>query len=161
MVGRGCGFRVTGLGVWQDIPTSGADNERPMATFRDFEEIEAWQNGRLLTREVYRTSRKGTFARDFALRDQMRRAALSITSNIAEGFERNSPKAFLHFLSIAKGSAGELRSQCYVALDEGYLTQDEFHRLRALSTTTIRQIGGLMRYLRTGMPQNGRTKAKR
>lgn len=90
-----------------------------MATFRRFEEIDAWKQARELTCEVYRVSRRKAFSKDFALRDQIRRAAISISSNIAEGYERDSRKAFLHFLSIAKGSAGEVRSQLYVALDEG------------------------------------------
>jgi len=79
----------------------------------------------------------------------MRRAAISITSNIAEGFERDSHSAFLHFLSIAKGSAGEIRSQLYVALDEEYIDRSTFEKLRKLSTSTIRQIHGLMSYLKT------------
>lgn len=118
-----------------------------MATIRRFEEIDAWKNGRRLTKLVYRISRNGAFSRDFALRDQIRRACISITSNIAEGFERNSASAFLHFLSIAKGSAGEVRSQLYVALDEGYIDQETFDCLYTLATSTVHQIGGFMRYL--------------
>lgn len=125
-----------------------------MATFGRFEDIEAWQNGRRLTVAVYRASRESAFARDFASRDQMRRASISITSNIAEGFKRNSAAAFLHFLSIAKGSAGEVRSQFYVALDERYIDEQVFDELYALTTTIIRQIGGLMRYLRNHNTSN-------
>lgn len=120
-----------------------------MATFRSFEDINAWQAGRELTRHVYCISRTGAFAKDFALRNQMRRAAISITSNIAEGFERDSRSAFLHFLSIAKGSAGEVRSQLYVALDEGYIDRATFETLHDLSKSTIRQIHGLIKYLNT------------
>lgn len=119
-----------------------------MATFQRFEDINAWKHGRALTREVYRISRQGAFAKDYALRDQMRRAAISVTSNIAEGFERDSEKAFLHFLAVAKGSAGEVRSQLYVALDEGYVDQETFDQLCELAASTMRQIGGLMSYLR-------------
>ncbi len=125
-----------------------------MATFQRFEDIEAWQKGRELTREVYQISRNGAFSKDFALRDQIRKACISITSNIAEGFERNSIVAFRHFLSIAKGSTGEVKSQLYVALDEGYIDQATFDRLYGLATSTIRQIGGLMRYLRKIRKQN-------
>lgn len=118
-----------------------------MATFHTFEDINAWQSGRELTRHVYHVSRQGDFAQDYALRDQIRRAAISITSNIAEGFERDSTAAFLHFLSIAKGSAGEVRSQLYVALDEGYIDRKTFEALYTQSLSTIRQIKGLMKYL--------------
>lgn len=119
-----------------------------MATFQRFEDIEAWQKGRELTQAVYQASRNGAFSKDFDLRDQIRKACISITSNIAEGFERNSIVAFHHFLVIAKGSAGEVKSQLYVALGEDYIDQTTFDRLYGLATTTIRQTGGLMRYLR-------------
>ena len=85
--------------------------------------------GRELARAIYRISRQDAFARDSALRDQIRRAAISITSNIAEGFERSNNNEFLRFLSYAKGSTGEVRSQLYVALDEGYVTQQHFDTL--------------------------------
>lgn len=118
-----------------------------MATFQTFEDINAWQSGRELTQHIYHVSRRGHFAQDFALRDQIRSAAISITSNIAEGFERDSTAAFLHFLSIAKGSAGEVRSQLYVALDEDYIDRTTFKALYTKSLSTIRQIKGLMKYL--------------
>lgn len=95
-----------------------------MATFKAFEDIEAWQKARDLVRRVYHISQGSEFSRDYALKDQMRRAAISIMSNIAEGFERNGNKEFIHFLSIAKGSAGEVRSQLYVALDQRYIDKD-------------------------------------
>ena len=98
-----------------------------MATIRRFEDIEAWKAARRLTQKVYAVSKCGDFRKDFALRDQIRRASISITSNIAEGFERDGTKEFASFLSIAKGSAGEVRSQLYVALDEGYINPDTFN----------------------------------
>ncbi len=88
-----------------------------MATFKSFEDIEAWQKARELTNRVYDASDKGAFARDFGLRDQIRRACVSILSNIAEGFERSGTGEFVQFLSSAKGSAGEVRAQLYVALE--------------------------------------------
>ena len=88
-----------------------------MATFHRFEDIDAWQKARELTRAVYAASRSGSFSKDFALRDQIRRASISVMSNIAEGFERGGNKEFRQFLSTAKGSAGEVRAQRYVALD--------------------------------------------
>ena len=90
-----------------------------MATIQRFEEIEAWQVARELTRSVYECSKSGSFAKDFALRDQIRRAAISVMSNIAEGFERGGNAEFIQFLSIAKGSAAEVETQLYVALDQG------------------------------------------
>jgi four helix bundle protein len=100
-----------------------------MSTFQSFEEIEVWQKARLLAMRVYEVSSKGSFARDFGLRDQMRRACVSIISNIAEGCERGGTKEFMQFLSVAKGSAGEVRSQLYVALDQDYLTESVFEEL--------------------------------
>lgn len=96
---------------------------------RTFEEIEAWQISRELVREVYRVSREGMFAKDFGLQNQIRRAAVSIMSNIAEGFERGGNKEFLSFLSISKGSCGEVRSQLYVAFDQGYVDNAQFESM--------------------------------
>jgi len=119
-----------------------------MATFTRFEDIEAWQTGRELTKQIYSVSRGHTFSRDFALRDQIRRAAISITSNIAEGFERQTTREFIRFLYIAKGSSGEVRSQLYCALDEGYLTQEVFDALFETVSSISRQIAGFIEYLR-------------
>ena len=118
-----------------------------MATISKFEDIEAWRKGRELTRLVYRLSARGNFARDFALRDQMRRAAVSVLSNIGEGFERGGDKEFRQFLALAKGSTGELKAQLYVALDAGFLSQAEFDEAYAIATDTGRLIAGFMRYL--------------
>ena len=96
---------------------------------RTFEEIEAWQLSRELVRDVYRVSREGEFAKDFGLQDQIRRAAVSIMSNIAEGFERGGNKEFINFLLIAKGSSGEVRTQLYVALDQGYVDKAQFESM--------------------------------
>jgi len=119
-----------------------------MATFKTFEQIGAWQKARELTREVYRITAAGPFSRDYGLRDQIRRASVSIMSNIAEGFERSGSGEFGQFLSTAKGSAGEVRSQLYVALDQEYLTQDSFEVLLQKGTEISRMISGLMTYLR-------------
>ena len=119
-----------------------------MATFKSFEDIEAWQKARGLTNRVYDASDKGGFARDFGLRDQIRRACGSILSNIAEGFERSGTGEFVQFLSSAKGSAGEVRAQLYVALDRGYINAAEFDELSALALQVSRMISGLMAYLK-------------
>ena len=119
-----------------------------MATFQSFEEIEAWQKARELTRKIYVASEQGSFARDFGLRDQIRRASISIMSNIAEGFDRSGTGEFIQFLAMAKGSAGEVKSQLYIAVDLDYITEDTFDQLFSLATDTGRLVGGLMNYLR-------------
>ena len=119
-----------------------------MSTFQTFEEIEAWQKARALTRRIYEVSDIGAFARDFGLRDQMRRACVSIVSNIAEGFERSGTGEFVQFLSAAKGSSGEVRAQLYVALDQNYIDQATFRELNQEATQVSRMISGLMAYLK-------------
>ena len=120
-----------------------------MGAFRTFEEIEAWQQARTLAKIVYEASGKGAFGRDFALRDQIRRAAVSVMSNIAEGFGRGGAREFVQFLSIARGSASEVSAQLYVALDQGYVSKESFGQLQEQATRTGSVISGLVRYLRT------------
>ncbi|QQS45679.1 MAG: four helix bundle protein [Acidobacteriota bacterium] len=110
---------------------------------RRFEDLIAWQRARRLTSDIYRISRDADFARDFGLRDQIRRAGVSVMSNIAEGFERNRQGEFHQFLSIAKASCGELRAQLYVAFDVGYLDQISFDRLQSQAEEVSRIISGL------------------
>jgi four helix bundle protein len=114
-----------------------------MAAVTKFEDLVAWQKARALTRDIYRLTNSGDFSRDFGLKDQIRRAAVSIMSNIAEGFERKRPAEFHQMLSIAKASCAEVRSQLYVALDTGYLREDEFHSAVKLAEEVARIIGGL------------------
>jgi four helix bundle protein len=118
-----------------------------MARIERFEDIEGWKKGRELRKMVYAFSRRGEFAKDFALRDQIRRSAQSITSNIAEGFERSGNREFIQFLSDGKGSCGEVRDQLYTALDEKYISQAEFDQAYQLALETSRVISGLMTYL--------------
>jgi four helix bundle protein len=118
-----------------------------MAGIQRFEDIEAWRKARELTRAVYRVTSTGAFARDFGLRDQIRRASVSILSNIAEGFERDGNREFRQFLALAKGSAGEVKAQLYVALDAEYLDKEQFEGLYQLASDTSRLIAGLSRYL--------------
>ncbi len=118
-----------------------------MSGFQRFEDIEAWQKARELTREVYAASNTGLFAKDYGLRDQIRRASVSIMSNIAEGFGRDGNKEFIQFLSTAKGSASEVQAQLHVAIDVGYITQEQFQKLYDETEKTARLIGGLIRYL--------------
>src|SRR5437660_7159259 len=115
-----------------------------MATITRFEDIEAWKKGRELRKAIYAHSKCGEFARDFSLKDQIRRAAQSVTSNIAEGFERGGNREFIQFLSDAIGSCGEVRDQLYTALDENYVTQAEFDQLYAMATEASRLIAGFI-----------------
>ncbi len=118
-----------------------------MARLERFEDVDAWKVARELTKSVYQVTAAGEFARDFGLRDQIRRAAVSILSNIAEGFERGGNKEFLQFLSQAKGSCGEIRAQLYVALDQLYLNDVQFQELIEQTIRVSRLIAGLMKYL--------------
>jgi four helix bundle protein len=119
-----------------------------MAEIRRFEDIDAWKSARQLVSAIYTITSKGAFAKDLGLRDQIRRAAVSVMSNIAEGFERSGDKEFTQFLSLAKASCGEVRSQLYVALDQKYLSAAQFQSLSELANRSSKLIGGFMRYLR-------------
>jgi four helix bundle protein len=122
--------------------------EPAMPTFRRFDEIEAWQKARELTKIVYKLSGHGAFARDFGLRDQIRRASVSIMANIAEGFERDGTGEFVQFLAVAKGSAAEVLSHAYVALDQGFISKENFDDLAAKTAEVGRMLAALMTYLR-------------
>ena len=119
-----------------------------MATWKSFEEMESWKEGGRLVCEVYGMTRHGEFERDFALRDQIRRSVISIPSNIAEGFERDSTKAFINFLYIAKGSCGELRTQLYIARKLGYIDAKQMRDLVAKAKRVSRLIAGAINYLK-------------
>ena len=119
-----------------------------MATFKKFEEIECWKKARELTRRVYEITANPAFARDFGLKDQIRRASVSVMSNIAEGYDRSGTAEFIHFLATAKGSAAEVRCQLYVAVDQGYIQEEHFNELNNLASETSRMLSGLMKYLR-------------
>ena len=114
-----------------------------------FEHLDAWKEARALTLEIYRVSGQGVFGADFGLRNQIRRASVSVMSNIAEGFERFSPAEFRHFLRIALGSAAEVRSQLYVALDLGYLSQQEHERIAAGCRRVSRIVAALRSSIRS------------
>ena len=118
-----------------------------MATFKRFEDIEAWQIGREISKEVYSLSGIGQFAKDFELRGQMRASSGSMMDNIAEGFDRGGKHEFVQFLSIAKGSAGELKSQLSRSLDNKYISQTEFDNLYAKTDKYAKMVAGLISYL--------------
>jgi four helix bundle protein len=119
-----------------------------VSTFRAAEEIPAWQKARESTRRICGVAGKGRLGRDFALVDQMRGASASVTSSIAEGFERRGGKDFTHSRSVARGSLGELRARIDAASDQGGIDDAVFRPLSLLADETGRLPGGLARYLR-------------
>jgi four helix bundle protein len=112
-----------------------------------FEDLEVWQKGRELVNKVYDLVRDEPFCRDYALRDQILKAAISVPSNIAEGFERQSDQEFIRFLYIAKGSAGEVRSQLHHALDQNYISEKVFEASRGGCLLLSKQISTFIQYL--------------
>lgn len=118
-----------------------------MATFRRLEDIAGWQKARELTKAIYLATARGALARDFGLKDQIRRASTSVMANVAEGFGRGGNREFVQFLAHARGSCTEVKSHLYVAADSGALPSDEFERLYRLASEAEGLISGLMRYL--------------
>ncbi len=118
-----------------------------MASIRRFEDIVAWQKARQVSRETYTLTRLSEFKTDYDLKAQIRDAANSIMANIAEGFGRGGNKEFVQFLSIANGSVCEVQSHCYVALDQAYISQEQFDLLYAHCETAKQKIGAFMGYL--------------
>ena len=118
-----------------------------MSKIERFEDILAWQKARVLTQKVYACTKQSLFARDFGLRDQIQRASVSTMANIAEGFERGGDREFIQFLSTSKGSSGEVRSHLYVALDQNYVTQEQFTELFGQAEEVSRLTSGFMTYL--------------
>ena len=118
-----------------------------MATFKRFEEMHAWQSARDLVKLVYAVTKQPDFNRDFALRDQIRRAVISVMSNIAEGFGTGSDADFVRFLGYARRSASEVQSQLYAALDQQYISSEQFDEIYAKANITERQINALIGYL--------------
>ena len=116
-------------------------------TIQRFEDIEGWQLGRELSRAVYRATSHPPFSRDFGLKDQIERAAGSVMHNIAEGFDGGSDAEFVRFLRYAQRSCTEVKSQLYAALDQTYITQQQFDEIYEQATQTHRKIGGFIRYL--------------
>lgn len=112
-----------------------------------FEDLQIWKLSLKLTREIYDVTSKKDFSKDFGLRDQIRRAIVSVSSNIVEGFEKNNNNEFIRFLGMAKGSVGEVRNQLYIALTIKYVIQSEFDNLHADLDQLSKQIGGFIKYL--------------
>lgn len=120
-----------------------------MATFKRFEDIQAWQKARISTKEIYVISGSGEFGKDFDLRRQVRRSAASIMANIAEGQGRRTDKDFAHFLNMSLGSIAETKSHSYMALDLNYLNQDQFAGIYEKLDEVGRMVFSLSAHLRT------------
>jgi four helix bundle protein len=120
-----------------------------MATFSRFEDIIAWQKARVLCKTIHGFTLKKPFYRDFKLVSQIKGSSGSAMDNIAEGFERGGNKEFSQFLSISKGSAGETRSQLYRALDNGYITEEEFNEAYMVADEVGKLTGALMNHLKS------------
>jgi four helix bundle protein len=119
-----------------------------MAKFDKIEDIVVWQLAIELTNAIYKITNNNVFNKDFALRDQIRKSAISVPSNIAEGFERNSTNQFLYFLVIAKGSAGELRTQLLIAKNQNYISQLEFEKINKDAFEVSKKLGAFITYLK-------------
>ena len=120
-----------------------------MATYNSFEDLPVWQNAKELASLVYKTTSKEKLNKDYGLKNQIQRAVVSVSSNIAEGFERGSKTEFIQFLYIAKGSCGELRSQMFIARDLGYIDDSDFSILSNSAADVSKQINGFIEYLKT------------
>lgn len=119
-----------------------------MAKVDKIEDIVVWQLAIELTNAIYTITNNNLFNKDFALRDQIRKSAISVPSNIAEGFERNSTNQFLYFLVIAKGSAGELRTQLLIAKNQNYISQSEFEKINKDALEISKKLGAFITYLK-------------
>jgi len=120
-----------------------------VAKIERFEDIEAWKKARVLVRDIYNICNIDQYKRDYNLVDQTRRAAVSIMANIAEGFARRTKKEFINFLGIAHASAAELQSHLYVALDQNYISDEEFNLLYKMTEEVSKMIQGFINYLKT------------
>jgi four helix bundle protein len=112
-----------------------------------FEDLKIWQLALKITKEIYDVTSKTEFSRDFSLKDQIRRAIISVSSNIVEGFEKNNNNEFIRFLKIAKGSIGEVRNQLYIALAVNYIKKEEFENLNNELIELANQVGRFISYL--------------
>ena len=118
-----------------------------MTTIERFEDLQCWQKARELNIEVYEITKVGNFAKDFEMKGQIRAASGSIMDNIAEGFDRGGRDEFKQFLTIAKGSTGEVKSQLYRALDQRYINEEKFNKMYDKANVIAKQIDALRNYL--------------
>jgi len=131
-----------------------------ISNIKSFEEIDAWKKARKIVKEIYKISSSGKFSEDWSLKDQIRRAALSIMSNISEGYLRQTDKEFIQFLYIARGSTAEVQSQLYVALDLNYIDNDKFEYLYQETLNIIKLISGFIKYLKNTYDKGKETNDK-
>ena len=131
-----------------------------MARINAFEDIKVWQDARKVVSEIYRLTEVPPLSRDYGFKDQLRRSSISVMANIAEGFERNGNREFVQFLSLAKGSVGELRSHLYVASDLGTISEPEQAHLKKEVISISRQLSGLIKYVQSS-PSKGSKYQKR
>ena len=117
--------------------------------YKQFEDLPVWQESRKLVNEIYKSTSKSPFQKDFGFKDQLQRASLSIMNNIAEGFERDSNSEFVRFLYYSKGSSGEVRSMLYIAHDLNYIDDEQFKAIHELASLIIKQIAKFIKYLKT------------
>ena len=127
---------------------------------KSFEDLKVWQEARKFVKSIYELSSSGKFSKDYGLKDQIQRAAVSIMNNISEGFERDSNREFIKFLGYSKGSAGEVRSMLYIAFDLNYITKEEFETAYNTSIDIITQLANFKKYLRTYAIKNNLNKVK-
>jgi len=118
-----------------------------MTTAKRFEELDVWQRSRELTNLIYAFSKSDDFSRDFALRDQIRRASISVMSNIAEGFESSTQQTFIKYLGYAKASSGEVRAQLYIMKDQGYISEEDFSKAFDAAEICSKQLSRFIQYL--------------
>lgn len=130
-----------------------------MAKIEKFEDLEIWRLSKELANQIYDLTSVGKFSQDYVLRDQIRRASISIFSNIAEGFERNGNKEFIHFLYIAKASCGEVRAQMSFANNRQYISQADFEKIYQNLISLSNQISGFIKYLRNSKLKGSKFKS--
>jgi four helix bundle protein len=123
-----------------------------MNKIESFEDLMVWQKGIQLVKQIYIVTDEGKLSRDFGLKDQLRRASISVPTNIAEGFERRSRKEYLNFLNIAKGSAGEVRSLLRVAVEIGYLEQSTYSQLSDRAIELSRMLSSQIQAINASLP---------
>ncbi len=119
-----------------------------MGRIGSFEELEVWKVSMDLCTEIYRLTNSDFFSKDYGLKDQIRKSAISVPSNISEGFERDGNNQFLYFLAIAKGSCGELRTQLRIAYNLKYINEADFNTINESCVTTSKQLSGFIKYLK-------------